>query len=247
MHPSKIASLFICYSSDQIDWARKIGNKVNTAYDGKISAWWDERKSTGDYWDSIIKQKLSEADSFLLILSPGFFKSEYIQNIELPIIIRRHESEKIRIIPIISAEINFEQFNESWLNEIDVFPHRGLRTINQLLTHEIDNWIKDLSIEPVWRRMEKEFKQISVRTLGRPFQYDLRLLNGSGYTIERNEIKEIEDWKINANDQKIAFLVGEAGSGKSSILYQYAVKNIETGRILYIDARDHSNTKNLSQ
>ncbi len=39
------------------------------------------------------------------------------------------------------------------------------------------------------------------------------------------------------------FLVGEAGSGKSSILYQYAVKNIETGRILYIDARDHSNTK----
>ncbi|EMO31434.1 TIR domain protein [Leptospira santarosai str. HAI821] len=243
MHPSKIASLFICYSSDQIDWARKIGSKVNTAYDGKISAWWDERKSTGDYWDSIIKQKLSEADSFLLILSPGFFKSEYIQNIELPIIIRRHESERIRIIPIISAEINFEQFNEYWLNEIDVFPHRGLRTINQLLTHEIDNWIKDLSIEPVWRRMEKEFKQISVRTLGRPFQYDLRLLNGSGYTIERNEIKEIEDWKINANDQKIAFLVGEAGSGKSSILYQYAVKNIETGRILYIDARDHSNTK----
>ncbi|EMO61010.1 TIR domain protein [Leptospira borgpetersenii serovar Pomona str. 200901868] len=244
MHPSKIASLFICYSFDQIDWTREIGSKINTIYDGKINAWWDERKSTGDYWDNIINQKLSEADVFLLILSPGFFKSDYIQNTELPIIIRRHESEKIRVIPIIASKINFEQFKESWLNEIDVFPHRGLRTISEILPDEINNWIKNLSIEPVWRRMEMEFRRISIRTLGRPFQYDLRLPNGSGYIIERNEIEELENWNVKENNQKIAFLIGEAGSGKSSILYRYASRNVETGRILYIDAREHSNTKN---
>ncbi|PTM38005.1 TIR domain-containing protein [Leptospira borgpetersenii serovar Javanica] len=246
VHPSKIASLFICYSFDQIDWTREIGSKINTIYDGKINAWWDERKSTGDYWDNIINQKLSEADVFLLILSPGFFKSDYIQNTELPIIIRRHESEKIRVIPIIASKINFEQFKESWLNEIDVFPHRGLQTINQLQPDEIDNWIRNLSIEPVWRRMEMEFRRISIRTLSRPFQYDLQLPDGSGYIIERNEIEELENWNVRENDQKIAFLIGEAGSGKSSILYQYASRNVETGRILYIDVREYSNTKNYS-
>lgn len=244
MNSSKVTSLFICYSYDQIDWVRKIGTQIHSIFGGEIEAWWDEKKSAGDYWDSTINHRLSEAEAFLVILSPSFFISDYIQNVELPIIIRRHESEKIRIIPIVAEQIDQEQFNSLWLIDIDVFPHRGLKTISQLLPEELDNWIKNLSIEPVWKRMEKEFKRITMRTLDRPFQYDLRLPNGTGYIIERNEIEEIENWKAKPNDQKIAFLTGEAGSGKSSVLYQYVRRNFETGRILYVDARDHSNTKN---
>ncbi|EMG12337.1 TIR domain protein [Leptospira interrogans serovar Grippotyphosa str. LT2186] len=72
MNSSKVTSLFICYSYDQIDWVRKIGTQIHSIFGGEIEAWWDEKKSAGDYWDSTINHRLSEAEAFLVILSPSF-------------------------------------------------------------------------------------------------------------------------------------------------------------------------------
>lgn len=242
------ALLFVCYCGDQIDWTRKIGNRINQIHQSKILAWWDERKSTGDYWDDEIEQKLNDADAFLLMLSPSFFNPDsYIQTKELPIILRRHGTEKIRILPILVEEIDRSQFNEPWLNEIDIYPHRGFKTISNLASEELEDWIKNLALEPVWRRMEKDFALISQRTLNRPFQSDLKFPDGTQFYIEREELEKLNNWAGSTGEKKIAFLIGEAGSGKSAILYHYVKNRFGSKTILYIDARDHGNTADFSE
>lgn len=242
------ALLFICYGGDQIDWTRKIGNRINQIHQSKILAWWDERKSTGDYWDDEIEQKLDDADAFLLMLSPSFFNPDsYIQIKELPIILRRHGTEKIRVLPILVEELELSQRSESWLNEIDIYPHRGFKTLSNLFQEELEDWIKNLTFEAVWRRMEKDFAQISQRTLDRPFQSDLKFPDGTRYQIGRELHEKLNNWTDDTGGQKIAFLIGEAGSGKSAILHQY-VKNLYGSKnILYIDARDHTDTTDFNE
>src|SRR5947208_4361502 len=91
--------LFISYSHKNRVWMERLGVFLNGfQYDDRLTnrnldyvhAWHDNELSMGNPWDGEIKPELDEMDIFVPLVSPEFFSSWYIQNVELPRAVDRH-------------------------------------------------------------------------------------------------------------------------------------------------------------
>lgn len=74
-----------------------------------LHAWHDNELTVGNPWDGEIKNELQEMDIFVPLVSPQFFQSWYIQNVELPYAKDRHVSDQILVVPILLYDINLRQ------------------------------------------------------------------------------------------------------------------------------------------
>jgi tetratricopeptide (TPR) repeat protein len=68
---------------------------------GIIDAWQDRRIEAGDEWYKSIQDAMDECDLALLLVSPDFIASRFIQEEELPHVLARREEVRLRVIPII--------------------------------------------------------------------------------------------------------------------------------------------------
>ncbi len=96
----------------------------------KITLWIDDRIQAGDEFDKHIRQEIETADMYILLLSSNYWASEYINDIELPLIIEEQKKNNIKIIPIL---INgFNRIKYSPLSEKSLIPREdsSLRAIN---------------------------------------------------------------------------------------------------------------------
>jgi hypothetical protein len=65
-----------------------------------ISLWQDKDIEGGSEWDATIKEELKNADIILLLISPDFIASDYINDVELKYAMQKHEEGKAKVIPI---------------------------------------------------------------------------------------------------------------------------------------------------
>lgn len=96
---------FICYGHDaslqiHLDIFEEFFR--NLAKPRKWKIWNDKLIKIGDDWDDTINRALKECDYGLLCLSDAFFASDYIQNSELPKLMRK-------AIPFLFSAVDFEQ------------------------------------------------------------------------------------------------------------------------------------------
>ena len=83
-----MAKGFICYAHadrTMFQEVRKQLAALETAF--PITFWDDPSLRGGDSWDEVIKAEVAAADLFLLLFSPDWFSSTYIQQTELPAIL----------------------------------------------------------------------------------------------------------------------------------------------------------------
>ena len=66
-----------------------------------VDDWQDRRIEPGDDWNQAIDTAMNECDLALLLVSPDYLNSDFIQEQEQPIILQRREDTKTRVIPII--------------------------------------------------------------------------------------------------------------------------------------------------
>jgi hypothetical protein len=83
---------------------------------GKIATWHDRDILGGEDWDQSIKTALLEADVVLYLVTKHSLATDYIQQVELPLIQQRCEEGECRLIPIIVdycdwTELEFARFN----------------------------------------------------------------------------------------------------------------------------------------
>lgn len=116
--------VFICYAhadNESDDPAKRWLDRLTEhlrplAMRGQISTWSDKAIKTGDFWHESIQESLNAAKVAVLLVSPSFLASEYIQNNELPILLKKAMDRGVLILPII---LRWSLYNEATFK----YPH----------------------------------------------------------------------------------------------------------------------------
>ena len=66
-----------------------------------IEVWHDGEILPGNEWQTEIDRELAAADLIILLVSPDFMQSSFINEVELQRAIERHQAGKARVIPVI--------------------------------------------------------------------------------------------------------------------------------------------------
>ena len=86
--------VFISYSHQDAEWMKKFSAQLKLIQrTGCLDIWSDERIKSGQNWQQEIDAAIAKARVALLLATPDFFASEFIQNEELPKILKRHQEK----------------------------------------------------------------------------------------------------------------------------------------------------------
>src|SRR5262249_54363447 len=86
--------VFISYSHKATEWMDKIRAHLTVIQQtGRLKIWSDQQLEAGQNWQKELDTAIARARVALLLTSAEFFASEFIQNEELPKILKRHQEE----------------------------------------------------------------------------------------------------------------------------------------------------------
>ena len=95
-------NVFISYSHKDEELKEELEvHLANLIRQNKINPWQDRALEAGTEWDAEIKAQLEAAHIILLLVTPRFMASGYINDIELQHAMDRHQQGTARVIPII--------------------------------------------------------------------------------------------------------------------------------------------------
>ena len=99
--------VFISYSHKDEDLKEELEVHLSTLKrQGKINPWQDRTLEAGTEWDPQIKAALEAAHVILLLITPRFMASNYINDVELNHALERHRAGTARVIPIILKPVD---------------------------------------------------------------------------------------------------------------------------------------------
>jgi O-acetyl-ADP-ribose deacetylase (regulator of RNase III) len=100
--PDKKVLVFISYAHEDSLLVKELLKHLSTLKRrGIIEEWYDRDIPAGSEWKDEIDDRLNSAKIVLLIVSPDFIDSDYVNNVELKRALERHESGDARVIPVI--------------------------------------------------------------------------------------------------------------------------------------------------
>lgn len=102
LKPATPFRVFISYARRDSEHLESLRTHLaNLTRQGWIETWSDRNLYAGDTWEKELLQKLRSAEIVLLLVSADFHASNYIHDEELPEIIKRHQQDAIRVVPIV--------------------------------------------------------------------------------------------------------------------------------------------------
>jgi TIR domain len=103
-------SVFISYAHSDHKWTEVFMRMLKPAIGDRLDVWADADIAPGEAWNSRIEHALKSAKTALLLVSDHFFASEYIRSVELPAILKRHESDGLKLfwVPITQTTLSPE-------------------------------------------------------------------------------------------------------------------------------------------
>lgn len=142
--------LFLCYASADADLVARFREcfEKHVKADAKFEfvLWQDSRDILlGQEWHPQILKALEVADYGLLMLSPSFFASEYIRNVELP------ELERRGLLPVALARWG-DRVDTCGLTEKQIHFHGKSRWFDRCRGHKRDDFVIAL-VERIHQRI----------------------------------------------------------------------------------------------
>ena len=144
--------VFISYSHRDEDWKNDLDMHLSTMKrQGLIDVWQDRKIAPGAEWDDEIKKRLEASHLVLILLSPGFQASDYIQDDEVPRALSLHAAGQAKVVPIFVKHVEWKDAIYGKLQGLprdekflDTFPNRdqGLATVAKELRELVENWGK---------------------------------------------------------------------------------------------------------
>ncbi len=94
---------------------------------GLVDAWHDRRIEAGDEWYKSIQDAMDECDLALLLVSPDYLASRFIQAEEQPKLLKRREEMQARVMPIIIRPCVWR--SEETISSLQIMPEDGKAVI----------------------------------------------------------------------------------------------------------------------
>ena len=120
-----MARVFISYSHQDEAWKDRVVRQLGVLADEGLETWDDRRIQAGDDWLPEIEEAIAQCDVALLLISAHFLTSNFIKHQEVPALLKRRESEGVRVIPVILSPCQWTRIG--WLKSIQARPKDGKR------------------------------------------------------------------------------------------------------------------------
>ena len=152
METSSALKIFISYSHKDEEFKDELVTMLAGLQRRKIvDAWQDRRIEVGDDWSQSIETAMNECDLAVLLVSPDYLASDFIQEKEQPRFLQRRKDLKAKIIPIIVRPC-------MWLSEPELSAIQSLPRDNKaVITFSKDNGERD----EVWTAIAQEIAKRS--------------------------------------------------------------------------------------
>lgn len=125
--------VFISYSHADAGYLRELQGALSSADRAWVSDYWDDTKlSPGSKWRNEIARAVESAKVAVLLISPDFFASEFIQRHELPPLLAAADAGETQLICIILRPCDFEKTQLARFQAMN----NPARTVSQLSPSE---------------------------------------------------------------------------------------------------------------
>jgi hypothetical protein len=129
--------VFICYSHEDMEWFDMLATHLKPYIRTGLQVWSDKRIKSGDQWKKEIQQALETARVAVLLVTPNFMASEFIDEDELPPILEAADDELTIIwIPVRKSAVHKNEKIVKYQAAGGLSPEK---TLSNLLQHEQDN------------------------------------------------------------------------------------------------------------
>src|SRR4051812_47433596 len=109
LHRARRTKVFISYSHRDARLLDSLRDHLAPrVIEGVIEAWDDRRLEGGDRWQEAIEGAIASARVAVLLVSPQFLASDFIRNVELPLLLAAADAEGVLILPVILSVTSFE-------------------------------------------------------------------------------------------------------------------------------------------
>lgn len=122
-----------------------------------VEAWTDRQIDGGNDWRDDIDQAMDACQIALLLVSPAFLASEFIQTVEMRRLMERRESDGIRVVPIIIRPCMWE-FDD--IGALQAWPKNG----QAVITFSDDTGARD----QVWLEIGRNIAGLAKAFLAQP-------------------------------------------------------------------------------
>ena len=145
-------TVFVSYSHQDEGWKDRVVRHLKVLQMENVLDLWDDGQiGVGDDWLPAIQSSMDRAAVALLLISKDFLTSGFIQETEVPLLLKRRKDEGLRVIPLFVHPCAWQAVD--WLAAIQGRPkdakplseHRKPRADKILadLALEIRNWLKE--------------------------------------------------------------------------------------------------------
>jgi hypothetical protein len=119
---------------------------------GVIDAWQDRCIEEGDEWYQEIQDTMKDCDLAILLVSANFIASRFIQDEELPKLLKRRMEEGLRVVPVIVKPCMWQ--SEPILKDLQGLPRDG----KPVITFSKENGDRDQVWTDIAKAIEKRAK-----------------------------------------------------------------------------------------
>ena len=139
--------VFISYSHIDEEWRGNMCTHLRVLEkQGLLQCCDDTYIRAGEGWYDRIRAMLSEAQVAVLLVSANFLSSDYVQDEEVPALLRRHQQDGMVMIPVIVRPCAWKEV--AWLARMQIRP-RGARPISSGDKHQVDQDLSEIATEVI--------------------------------------------------------------------------------------------------
>ena len=103
----RAVSLFCSYAHEDAKLREQFERSIFHLMQARlIEAWYDGEIVPGKEWRAEIDRQLAVADLIILLVSPDFMQSRFINEVELKRAIERHQTGKARVVPVVLRPVS---------------------------------------------------------------------------------------------------------------------------------------------